>query len=801
MNHTWLNTVEKYVQEVRLCRDNRLLESGKKLHAALATNTLLASDRYLNNHLIDMYCKCGSLSDAREVFDKMPSKNLFSWTMIISAYTDDLHGGLLHTEAVELFHWMLLEGLKPRDSFVFTALLGSCAQVGDCRTGSWIHSSFLTGRFFRDVVVGTALINMYGKCGAVRDAFIVFQHMEHKNSFSRNAMIDAFCRSGGVREGLDVFRGMQLEGARPDSITFVLLLDALSGDPEAKVIYHGKALHKLMLSCDFFVASNVVLATSLMNMYGKLGFLEDCKNLFDWMSVKTVVTWNVILSAYAQRGHIKSCKVLLHTMELEGVKPDEVTFTTLTGTCSDVLALRSLHQRISMDDLLTVRVSNALITMYGRLEDVVSARRVFDGNLEKDRVSWNALIAAYARNGHGTLAFQMYRLMNLEAYRPNLVTFVCVLRACTCIEEGRTIHRHVAESKLVSDTMVGTALVTMYGSCGSLNDAVGIFESSIVKNEITWTSILVVSAQHHHHHDVLELYSAMVLDGIDPNHVTFVALLFSCCHHGLPSEALSFYRSMTPDHGIEPNLFHLACVFDTLAREGFITDVIKDYLDLSSKRLRDCSKECNDVLWTSLLSGCTIHGDKYNAKQAARSALRSNAKNSAAYSFALKDFCNSNLAFSAGSNWMLSVTCYGDAIAKLLREKLLALLTQKPVMELRGQSARSAPHTIPEALRINPGAERCPLAVEARQARGRAPRPYRRGGGQGRPDVYAMYLLKESGLLSDAAIASLANRENRQAIPKVMLRNKRWCAFPLSIIEAMLREGSKDVGVALASKK
>ncbi|EFJ17885.1 hypothetical protein SELMODRAFT_34237, partial [Selaginella moellendorffii] len=290
----------------------------------------LASDRYLNNHLIDMYCKCGSLSDAREVFDKMPSKNLFSWTMIISAYTDDLHGGLLHTEAVELFHWMLLEGLKPRDSFVFTALLGSCAQVGDCRTGSWIHSSFLTGRFFRDVVVGTALINMYGKCGAVRDAFIVFQHMEHKNSFSRNAMIDAFCRSGGVREGLD-------------------------------------------------------------------------------------------------------------------------------------------------------------------------------------------------------------------------------------------------------------------------------------------------------------LYSAMVLDGIDPNHVTFVALLFSCCHHGLPSEALSFYRSMTPDHGIEPNLFHLACVFDTLAREGFITDVIKDYLDLSSKRLRDCSKECNDVLWTSLLSGCTIHGDKYNAKQAARSALRSNAKNSAAY--------------------------------------------------------------------------------------------------------------------------------------------------------------------------
>ncbi|EFJ16414.1 hypothetical protein SELMODRAFT_116892 [Selaginella moellendorffii] len=400
---------------------------------------------------------------------------------------------------------MLLEGLKPRDSFVFTALLGSCAQVGDCRTGSWIHSSFLTGRFFRDVVVGTALINMYGKCGAVRDAFIVFQHMEHKNSFSRNAMIDAFCRSGAVREGLDLFRGMQLEGVRPDSITF------------------------------------------------------------------TVVTWNVILSAYAQRGHIK--------------------------------------------------------------EYVVSARRVFDDNLEKDRVSWNALIAAYARNGHGTLAFQMYRLMNLEAYRPNLVTFVCVLRACTCIEEGRTIHRHVAESKLVSDTMVGTALVTMYGSCGSLNDAVAIFESLIVKNEITWTSILVVSAQHHHHHDVLELYSAMVLDGIDPNHVTFVALLFSCCHHGLPSEALSFYRSMTPDHGIEPNLFHLACVFDTLAREGFITDVIKDYLDLSSKRLRDCSKECNDVLWTSLLSGCTIHGDKYNAKQAARSALRSNAKNSAAYSF------------------------------------------------------------------------------------------------------------------------------------------------------------------------
>eukprot|EP00249_Psilotum_nudum_P005758 c19181_g3_i1 orf=1-738(-) len=141
----------------RLCGDAKTVSDGKRVHAQFIRSGQ-EREALVGNLLVQMYGKCGSLVDARAVFDGIRPRNLFSWNIMIAAYSQNSYG----REALKLFEQMQVEGMEP-DEFTFTPLLSACANLGDLTEGKLIHSRILAAELQANVVVGNALVNMYGK--------------------------------------------------------------------------------------------------------------------------------------------------------------------------------------------------------------------------------------------------------------------------------------------------------------------------------------------------------------------------------------------------------------------------------------------------------------------------------------------------------------------------------------------------------------------------------------------------------------------------------------------------------------
>ncbi|XP_021912308.1 pentatricopeptide repeat-containing protein At3g26630, chloroplastic-like [Carica papaya] len=227
------------------------LNKGKEVHA-LAIKTGLFRDTFLQNTLMDLYFKsgdldsgfkvfqkmrvtnvvswttvitgllaCGELGAARQTFEQMPVRNVVSWTVMIGGYVRNQDP----QEAFELFQRMLLNNVRPNE-FTLVSLLKACAELGSLDLGRWIHDFALKNGFKLGVYLGTALVDMYSKCGSLQDAKQVFEKMERKSLATWNAMITSLGIHGCGKEALDLFAQMERANEKPDAITFVGVLSA-----------------------------------------------------------------------------------------------------------------------------------------------------------------------------------------------------------------------------------------------------------------------------------------------------------------------------------------------------------------------------------------------------------------------------------------------------------------------------------------------------------------------------------------------------------------------------------------------
>eukprot|EP00249_Psilotum_nudum_P014849 c25030_g7_i3 orf=251-1348(+) len=281
-----------YASLLRCCGNVKALQYGKRVHAQIVRGGY-GGDRFLGNLLVQMYGKCGCLEDARTVFDRICQRNVFSWNIMIQAYAengcvDDARsifdkmpqrdvvswtamitayvqnaGG---KEALKLFWQMQLKGARP-DKITFLSVLDACAGLADLAQaiaeGKESHASIIHGGFESDVVVGTALVNMYGKCGSLDDARHVFDKITQRDSVSWTALIAAYSQNGHGKDALELFKQMQLEGMVPDKITFISILYACA---TLAALEEGKESHASIIESGF--ETDVVVGNALVNMYG-----------------------------------------------------------------------------------------------------------------------------------------------------------------------------------------------------------------------------------------------------------------------------------------------------------------------------------------------------------------------------------------------------------------------------------------------------------------------------------------------------------------------------------------------------
>ncbi|CAN5970621.1 unnamed protein product [Sphagnum jensenii] len=334
-NPTYISELEpavlrekRYVCLLQACGRTKSLEYGKRVHAHISKRKL-DRDLILGNNLISMYVKCGSISRARQVFNTMLERDVVSWTAMIAgvAKQRDVKG------AFEAFQQMQQEGLKP-NVITFMSILNACACPAALEKGRHIHSLIVETGADSDVSVLNALISMYSRCNSIVDARQIFDGMCKRNMPVRNvvswtAMISGSAQQGYAEDALDLFQQMQQEGVKPNKVTFISVLNACAS---LSALEEGKKLHDLIVKAG--LQPDVSVGNALISMYSKCGSLDEASKVFHRMAHRDVVSWNAMISGNAHHGHCHEGLDLFEKMQLEGVRPDKVTFIAVLQACS-----------------------------------------------------------------------------------------------------------------------------------------------------------------------------------------------------------------------------------------------------------------------------------------------------------------------------------------------------------------------------------------------------------------------------------------------------------------------------------
>nr|KYP66114.1 Pentatricopeptide repeat-containing protein At1g08070 family [Cajanus cajan] len=273
-----------------------------------------------------MYSEVGSLESARLLFDKIENKDAVSWSTMIRSYD---RSGLVD-EALNLLRDMHVMGAKPSE-IAMISITHVFAQLADLKLGKAMHA-YVTRNgngFTLSLVLATAFIDMYGKCGDARSARSVFGSFKRKDLMMWSAMISAYAQNNCIDEAYDTFVHMTGCGIRPNEITMVslLMLCAKAGSLEM-----GKWIHSYIDKQG--IKADMILITSLVDMYAKCGDIDAAHRLFDAALDRDVSMWNAMISGFAMHGHGESALELLEEMEALGVTPNDITFIGALHACS-----------------------------------------------------------------------------------------------------------------------------------------------------------------------------------------------------------------------------------------------------------------------------------------------------------------------------------------------------------------------------------------------------------------------------------------------------------------------------------
>jgi pentatricopeptide repeat protein len=580
------------------------------------------SSVYVASSLINMYGKCEMLCDAKKVFDVVCERNVVMWNTILGVYAQN--GCLI--DVMELFSEMMECGNEP-DEFTYSSILSSCACFEFLDIGRQLHSTIIKKRFTDNLCVNNALVDMYAKAGALKEARKQFERMKYRDNISWNAILVGYVQEEEETDAFDMFRRMNRNGIVPDEVSMASILSACGN---IKALEAGTQFHSL--SVKLGLMTNLFAGSSLIDMYSKCGVIEDARKVYSSMPEWSVVSMNALIAGYALKD-TKEAINLLHEMQILGMKPSEITFASLIDCCKDphkVILGMQIHCAILKSGLLcgSEFLGTSLLGMYMDSQRMAEANVLFSelSNL-KSLVLWTALISGHIQNDCSDEALKLYREMRNNNILPDQATFVTILRACallSSLQDGKEIHSLIFHTGFDLDELTSSALVDMYAKCGDVENAAKVFEElAIKKDTISWNSMIVGFAKNGYAERALKVFDEMNQSSVTPDDVTFLGVLTACSHAGLVSEGRRIFDNMVNFYGIRPRIDHYACMVDLLGRWGFLKEA-EEFID-------ELDVEPNAMIWANLLGACRIHGDEKRGQRAAKKLIELEPQNSSPY--------------------------------------------------------------------------------------------------------------------------------------------------------------------------
>ncbi|KAF2310008.1 hypothetical protein GH714_006160 [Hevea brasiliensis] len=637
-----------FINLLQSCIDSNSVTLGRQVHAHI--NLVEEITPFLETKLVSMYAKCGSLRDARKLFDETREKNLYTWSAIIGAYCREHRW----KEVVGFFYMMMECNCVP-DGFLLPKILQACGNCRDIETGELVYSLAVKCGVDSFPFVNNSILAVYSKCGKLSLARRCFESMEKRDRVAWNTVISGYCQIGEIEEAQRLFDAMYEEGIKPCLVTWntliagynqigfcdvamelmkkmesfginpdvvtwtsmisgfaqnnrknkaldllnkmifagvepngVTISSAVSACASLQVLNQGLEIHALAVKMGF--ADDVLVGNSLIEMYSKCGEWEAAWKVFDAISEQDIYSWNSMIGGYCQAGYCGKANVLFMKMQKSEIQPNVITWNNMISGY-----IQNGDEDRAMD-------------LFQRMEK--------DGKIKRDTASWNSLISGYLKIGQKDKALSIFRQMQSCSISPNSVTILSVLPACASLvtlKKVKEIHGCVLRRNLESVLSISNSLIDTYAKSGNIGYSRTVFGGMLSKDFITWNSLIGGYVLFGCSDAALDLVDQMITLGLKPNRSTFVSIILAHSLAGMVDEGEQAFSSMINDHQIIPSLEHYLAMIHLYGRSGKLKEAMEFIENMPIKP--DFS------IWLALLNACFIHGNFGLAIHAGESLL------------------------------------------------------------------------------------------------------------------------------------------------------------------------------------
>lgn len=473
---------------LQACTKRKDLSAARRVHAFMAINGL-ETDSFLGDHLIRLFAVCGRLQEASEAFYKVSKPTIYTWNAIISAFANLNQSA----RALELYEEMKQKGINP-DKITFLSILKACIREGSISHGRLTHVEIVKCGLKSDVAVSNTIVDMYAKCGSLKEAHKVFDNISNPDVISWSVMIAGCAIHGPGHSALELFEKMQHKGIEPNLITFSSVLRACSS---IGAIKQGTLIYNQFVKSQ--CESDLVIGSTLVDMYAKCGSLKEARKIFDDLQNPDVVSWGAMISGYAMYGDGLAALDLFEKMQQEGIQPNRATFLCALKACGSIGAIEQgkvIHAEIITYGLESdLAVESTLVDIYAKCGNLEEACKVFDNMSTRDAVAWGAMVAGYAIHGNCKTAWQCLKDMQQEGFKPGDALFTSILTACSnggLLEEGHAYFKIIRDCCAAMPSIEHYAcMVDLLGRAGQLHEAEAILQTMPISPDIiVWRTLL-----------------------------------------------------------------------------------------------------------------------------------------------------------------------------------------------------------------------------------------------------------------------------------------------------------------------
>ncbi|WCJ27034.1 Pentatricopeptide repeat (PPR) superfamily protein [Euphorbia peplus] len=306
-----------------------LLRAGPRLKLLQQVHTYIiisgsGHSRSLLTKLLNLACAAGSIPYTHKIFLSIKNPDTFLFNSIIKSTSK--HRFSIHS--LYFYSCMIFSTLNP-SSYTFTSVVKSCGDLSSLKLGRVVHGHVFANGYGVDAHVEAALVTFYAKCADLSNARKVFDRMSETTVVAWNSIISGYEQNGYGKEAITLFEKMREVNAEPDSTTLVCVLSACA---QVGALGMGCWVHEYIIRCRFEL--NVVLGTSLMNMYNRCGSVSKAREVFDSMRERNVVAWTSMVSGYGTNGYGHKAVELFEEMRRNGPCPNNITFTAVLSACA-----------------------------------------------------------------------------------------------------------------------------------------------------------------------------------------------------------------------------------------------------------------------------------------------------------------------------------------------------------------------------------------------------------------------------------------------------------------------------------